>query len=554
MHSSVSDLIYKSNSLFLLITLLAGCSTQQYSYTPLPAINQSLQDELSVSMIEENRLYLSQTVVSNGEYRDYQEWLKENGDAEARNNSLLDTNSWGQHEPMTRYYHSHPAYSDYPVTTVSQQQARRYCEWKTDRINEMLEANGDFDVKKVVVRLPTIDEWKKAARKGLSDCSVFPWEGDRPLWGPESRHYEGKYRLNYRRTPPVPDGITRGVSFTTPVESYWPSPIGLYNMSGNVAEWVKESGKTKGGAFDQTLYYSRIDAEGLHDGDSSAKKSTGFRYVVEVVKFKTERETEPFEMSTSWLDDHFVPLPDEDTLQSRLYAQTTQVTNKAFRQFLTDNPDADVQIHNDNWKDVSDQQWLQYYGKHEMFDDLPVVNVTYEAAIKYCRWLTEQYNTLPGRQYEEVKFRLPTEDEWEHAAIGGRLYAEFPWGGPFTYNKKGHYLANYHPLDERYSKMNIESEPENDLNTYYAYPGDDKSVSRGLDGGVYTVPVDAYYENDYGLYNMAGNAAEMIQDEGISKGGSWNSFKDNIRIDASENYSDAMPTLGFRVFMEVVEQ
>ena len=54
--------------------------------------------------------------------------------------------------------------------------------------------------------------------------------------------------------------------------------------------------------------------------------------------------------------------------------------------------------------------------------DHPVVGVTWDAAMAYCRWLGEQ---LDGREV-----RLPTEDEWERAARGddGR---EFPWGAQY---------------------------------------------------------------------------------------------------------------------------
>jgi sulfatase modifying factor 1 len=51
--------------------------------------------------------------------------------------------------------------------------------------------------------------------------------------------------------------------------------------------------------------------------------------------------------------------------------------------------------------------------------DQPVVAVNWFEAVKYCEWLS----SLTGRHY-----RLPTEAEWEWAAVGGRGAALYPWG------------------------------------------------------------------------------------------------------------------------------
>jgi formylglycine-generating enzyme required for sulfatase activity len=65
----------------------------------------------------------------------------------------------------------------------------------------------------------------------------------------------------------------------------------------------------------------------------------------------------------------------------------------------------------------------------------------------------------------------------------------------------------------------------------------------------YTVP--AYFPNDFGLYNMSGNVAEMVQTEGISKGGSWRSGAYDIRIDQQSGYEGSSPALGFRPVLQI---
>ena len=123
----------------------------------------------------------------------------------------------------------------------------------------------------------------------------------------------------------------------------------------------------------------------------------------------------------------------------------------------------------------------QYYS-HPAFGNYPVVGVSWKQATAFCEWRTHYLNSfLEGKKRNaESDFRLPTEAQWEYAARGGRSQASYPWGGYYLRNKKGCLLANFKPGRGNY--------PE--------------------DGGLYTVRADAYWPNDFGLYNMAGNVAE----------------------------------------------
>jgi sulfatase modifying factor 1 len=99
---------------------------------------------------------------------------------------------------------------DHPVTLVRWDDAAAYCRWLAKVIGKM-------------VRLPNESEWEKAARGGL-ECQTFSW-GDQLEPG----------FANYLHDPAVKN--TRG---TSTCGSYPPNGYGLFDMVGNVWEWVHD--------------------------------------------------------------------------------------------------------------------------------------------------------------------------------------------------------------------------------------------------------------------------------------------------------------------------
>lgn len=179
-----------------------------------------------------------------------------------------------------------------------------------------------------------------------------------------------------------------------------------------------------------------------------------------------------------------------------------------------------------------------YKHAHPDSDECPVQNISYEAAVKYCEWITKVYNDNPGRKkFKKVIFRLPDIKEWEAAARGkwpeGTLY---PWNGLYVRNSRGCYLGNYNVSMDK---------PCEDCTG-----GADGS---GNDGGFFTVMTGSYFPNDIGLYNVSGNVAEMVSTKGIAKGGSWMQLPFESQIPNQTKYEGPSPGIGFRVFMEVIE-
>lgn len=116
----------------------------------------------------------------------------------------------------------------------------------------------------------------------------------------------------------------------------------------------------------------------------------------------------------------------------------------------------------------------------------PVVNVAFEDALAYARWL--------GRD-------LPTEAEWERAARGGLDGADYTWGN--DPRPGGKPAANH-------------------------WQGVFPVVNTGEDGFPGRAPVGCFAPNGFGLYDMAGNVWEWTKDgwpddpaSRVIKGGSW---------------------------------
>ncbi|MBU2062347.1 MAG: gliding motility lipoprotein GldK [Bacteroidetes bacterium] len=124
------------------------------------------------------------------------------------------------------------------------------------------------------------------------------------------------------------------------------------------------------------------------------------------------------------------------------------------------------------------------YFWHKAYGDYPVVGVKWTQAKAFCAWRTLYKNSYikskkKGRD-QINSFRLPTEAEWEYSARGGLESASYPWGGPYTRDDKGCFLANFKPNRGDYA----------------------------ADDALYTVEAKSFAPNGYNLYNMAGNVAE----------------------------------------------
>jgi formylglycine-generating enzyme required for sulfatase activity len=125
------------------------------------------------------------------------------GGQEAGFRELAAPYEWRHGEPP-------PRHSTHPVVLVTFDDAAAYCRWLSDSLGR-------------VVRLPTEAEWEKAARGG-ADGRRYPWGDD---FDPS--------RANVLR-----NGAPKHQHGTRPTGTYAPNEYGLYDMAGNVWEWVSD--------------------------------------------------------------------------------------------------------------------------------------------------------------------------------------------------------------------------------------------------------------------------------------------------------------------------
>lgn len=253
-------------------------------------VSSFYMDESEVSNLDYlEYLYWLQRVYG----QDYPEVYKK-----ALPDTLVWRNPLSYNEPFVDNYFRHPSYQNYPVVGVSWVQANEFCAWRTDRVNERILINkgilkdnpnqvnednfntdaylaGQYEgmVKKNLknldpngeptrrvrmqdgillpnYRLPTEAEWEYAA-KALKGNSKYENVGEKKLYAwngltmrDEIGAGKGIMYANYKRgrgdNMGVAGYLNDNYDYTGPVKAFLPNDYGLYNMAGNVSEWVMD--------------------------------------------------------------------------------------------------------------------------------------------------------------------------------------------------------------------------------------------------------------------------------------------------------------------------
>jgi formylglycine-generating enzyme required for sulfatase activity len=266
--------------------------------------------------------YLSAYEVTNDDWHMFHKSIVARDSKDEAMRYMPDTVAWikafpySYNEPMVNMYFWHPGYANYPVVGITWNQAKEYCDWKSEQINKKLKEEGVTDFI-IVLRMPTENEWMYVANPDykthnellksksyksnlVSYNGLIDKDGYQANFGPITD------TLDYMFKSFIDDGAFH----TANVNSYKPNVFGLYNIRGNVEEWVSDESTIPqtGGQYLQIMIPKTTEANttlhsakggSWYDGpyylSQKASKSypantcspiTGFRVAMDIVEVK----------------------------------------------------------------------------------------------------------------------------------------------------------------------------------------------------------------------------------------------------------------------------
>jgi formylglycine-generating enzyme required for sulfatase activity len=187
------------------------------------------------------------------------------------------------------------------------------------------------------------------------------------------------------------------------------------------------------------------------------------------------------------------------------------------------------------------EPYVEYYHKHPAYHNYPMVGISYEQAIAFCKWRSDRVNEKiyikenkidykPGDVYPDApkvyQYRLPTKAEWEKIAKVG--------------------------YSERLAQKLEKKKYRNAEKTNFLNKNDTDTEELNHKGDI-TTKVDAYWPNALGVYNVFGNVAEMVAEKGIAKGGGWIHSEESVTLKNDFKFENPTDWIGFRCVCEKVQ-
>ncbi len=252
---------------------------------------------------------------------------------------------------------------------------------------------------------------------------------------------------------------------------------------------------------------------------------------------------------------YYGEIPGVVWIEKTIFCDETEVANIHWREYLHDRN----KLQDLNKKKSLSLVKINYFNSPQFYF-FPVVDVSYEDVLDFCKWrtdiVTSKYNLKHGydsnsKEYTIFNFRLPTESEWIKFASFGIDTNSYP-----QIFKDSLLTLKINPANLQFLKSLGSSATKEFLDKFNKDIKKDYVINcLRTNNTMLNLNVPFYIwsnpSNQFGIYNMLGNISEMTLEKGIAKGGS---FKDPFKVCNTNKrffYSQPQSNVGFRCMCEL---